>query len=65
MVLLNIFLSNVFTAFKGIQSFFLFDVEHKGLRFYKIYKNDNPWLTLTYFVKLSNLVYEDKCWKVN
>ena len=33
------------------------DMQHQGLKLYKVYINDDPWLTLTYnFRARSNLV---------
>ena len=32
------------------------DMQHRGLKFYKDYINDDPGLTLTYFTARSNLV---------
>ena len=31
-------------------------MEHWGLKLFKVYINDDPWLTLTYFTARSNLV---------
>ena len=31
-------------------------MQHRGLKFYKIYMNDDPGLTLTYFTARSNWV---------
>ena len=31
-------------------------MQHQGLKLYKIYVNDDPGLTLTYFTARSNLV---------
>ena len=31
-------------------------VQHRGLELYKVYVNDDPWLTLIYFTDRSNLV---------
>ena len=30
---------------------------HWGLKFYKVYINDDPWLTLSYFTARSNEVF--------
>ena len=32
------------------------DMQHRGLEFYKVYINDDPGFTLTYFTVRSNLV---------
>ena len=32
------------------------DLQHHGLKLYKVYINDDPELTLTYFTARSNLV---------
>ena len=32
------------------------DIEHRVLKYYQIYSNDDPELTLTYFTTRSNLV---------
>ena len=31
-------------------------MQHRGLKLYKVYKNSDPGLTLTYFTARSNLV---------
>ena len=31
-------------------------MQYRELKFYKVYINDNPWLTLTYFTARANLV---------
>ena len=31
-------------------------MEHQGLKFYKVYLNDDPGLTMTYFFAISNWV---------
>ena len=31
------------------------DIEHRGLKVYKVYRNDKPGLTRTYFTARSNL----------
>ena len=33
-----------------------FGMQHQGLKLYKVYINDDPGLTLTYFTTRSNLV---------
>ena len=38
-------------------------MKHWGLRLYKIYINDDPGLTLTYFTARSNLVPYDFVWE--
>ena len=39
---------------------------HRVLEYYQVYSNDDPWLTLTYFMARSNLVPYAFLWeKVN
>ena len=33
-------------------------MQHRGLKFYKVYINGDPGLTLTYFTTRSNLVFQ-------
>ena len=40
-------------------------MQHRGLKLYKVYINDDPGLTLTFFMARSNLVsYTFKCGKL-
>ena len=39
------------------------DMHHRVLKYYQIYSNDDPELTLTYFMARTNLVPYDFAWE--
>ena len=43
-------------TFKNLPMILKLGIKHRGLKFYKIYINDDPGMTLTYFMARSNWV---------